>query len=60
MNINLNALLEETRDWANLHHPSGAVCVHGTDRRYWRLSDYVVSTASGPVLWLVRRQVVPT
>ena len=49
-------LLAETKDPA-IHRPGGYVQVFGRDRRYWRLTDYLVSSAvSGPSLIMVRRE----
>ncbi len=55
MSTTLLDLLAETHDTA-VHDPGGSVQVFGRDPRYWRLSDFLVSSAvSGPSLIMVPR-----
>ncbi len=52
--MTLQTLLERTGDYSQPYGKSGAVQVFGNDWRYYRLADYVVSSAvSGPSIVLV-------
>lgn len=57
--LTLAKLLAQTGDYQQ-PYPSGAIQVFSTDRRYWALSDFVVSSAvSGPSIVLVPRKPNP-
>lgn len=59
--MTLNEWLARTTCYARIH-PSGAICVYDAHQQspeakwsLYHLADYVVSSVSGPVTWMVRR-----
>ena len=53
----LENILKITKDYYHKRGDSYQVFPKGNEFRYWKLSDYVVSSVlSGPSLWLIPRK----